>query len=179
MGNGYGEEDDGDGGGYPRRVIPAGCSILISMQSVHRNPVHWPDPGRYDPWRFVEDVDDENDGVDGENGDGLGGCVVKGDGDDDAGTSASTTTKRKRRRRKEIEPYTFLPFIEGPRNCLGQHLALLESKMVISMLSQRYDLRLSDGDAANANDEGYDPRHRYIVPIVPKDGIRISVSMKG
>eukprot|EP00557_Chaetoceros_sp_GSL56_P007541 CAMPEP_0176497884 /NCGR_PEP_ID=MMETSP0200_2-20121128/11991_1 /TAXON_ID=947934 /ORGANISM="Chaetoceros sp., Strain GSL56" /LENGTH=577 /DNA_ID=CAMNT_0017895985 /DNA_START=52 /DNA_END=1781 /DNA_ORIENTATION=+ len=58
-------------------------------------------------------------------------------------------------------PFTFLPFIDGPRNCLGQYLALLESKMVVSLISQRYDLRLVKKELAG--DE--DPRHRFIVPV--------------
>jgi cytochrome P450 len=58
------------------------------------------------------------------------------------------------------KPYTFLPFIDGPRNCLGQYLALLESKMVISLLVQRYHLEL-------VNKKDGDPRHKFIVPISP------------
>jgi Cytochrome P450 len=41
-------------------------------------------------------------------------------------------------RRKKIEPFTYLPFIARPRNCVGQHLALLESKIVVAMLWQQY-----------------------------------------
>ena len=28
----------------------------------------------------------------------------------------------------------FVPFIQGPRNCLGQYFALLEARVVISLL---------------------------------------------
>ena len=37
---------------------------------------------------------------------------------------------------EEIKPYTFLPFIEGPRMCLGQFLSLLESKVRVCSFRQ-------------------------------------------
>jgi cytochrome P450 len=76
---------------------------------------------------------------------------------------------------KSPKPYTFIPFIDGPRNCLGQYLALLESKMVLSLITQRYDFKLINPDFAR---EGCDPRHRYIVPISPKDCLDITISKK-
>eukprot|EP01038_Epipyxis_sp_PR26KG_P015906 gene15906-21573_t len=64
---------------------------------------------------------------------------------------------------EEIQPYTFLPFTEGPRVCLGQHLSLLESKIVLSSLLSTYRFELINRDEAGL-------RHAYMVPIIPKHG---------
>lgn len=63
----------------------------------------------------------------------------------------------------DIKPYTFMPFVEGPRNCLGQFLSLLESKCVITMLLRKYNFVLQNPHNAGE-------KHDYMVPIIPKNG---------
>ena len=62
-----------------------------------------------------------------------------------------------------IAPYTFLPFVEGPRMCLGQYLSLLESKTVLSILLSTYRFEVT-----NLADAGL--KHPFMVPIIPKTG---------
>lgn len=119
-----------------RYLIPKGSSVLVNIQAVHHDPKYWPEPTRFDPYRF------------------LGNQI--------------------------IEPFTFVPFIAGPRNCLGQHLALLESKMVIALLAQRYNFSLPKGETVEVNEWGHekDPRHRYTVPVIPQKELMVLVSRK-
>lgn len=63
--------------------------------------------------------------------------------------------------------YRWLPFITGPRSCVGQHFSLLEAKIVLSKLALAFDF------APDPNNS--DARHRFNVPVGPRGQIRVHV----
>jgi cytochrome P450 len=60
-------------------------------------------------------------------------------------------------------PFSFLPFIEGPRMCLGQYLALLESKIVLALILLHFDFEILEKEKAKE-------KHDFMIPIIPKHG---------
>ena len=67
----------------------------------------------------------------------------------------------------ELLYFKFLPFIQGPRNCLGQYLALLEARVVLGTLVRRY---------AFAPSKAQGKKHTKAIPIAPANGMHFTVS---
>lgn len=75
--------------------------VVISAWVLHRHTVHWREPERFQPARFLA------------------------------------------RNAADLPRGAYIPFGAGPRACLGRHLGLLESVLLLALLAQRFRLRLS------------------------------------
>lgn len=111
----------GDKDGYP---IPRGTDIFISVYNLHRSPYFWDQPDNFEPERFLLPKDSK--GIEG----WAGFDPYKGQG-------ALYPNEI-------ISDFAFLPFGGGPRKCVGDQFALMESTVGLAMLLQKFDLELKD-----------------------------------
>lgn len=168
-------------------LLPKGSTVMINIQALHLDPNIWPQPMRYDPTRFLLDHNNSSIKPD------ANSNATKADNgkssDKSMANNGGSDPPRMNKTGMPIRPFTFLPFIAGPRNCLGQHLALLESKMVIALLTQRYTFHFCPDSGTSGNtkaaridpedwSDGKDPRHPFMVPLIPKKELLVIVTRK-
>jgi len=68
-----------------------------------------------------------------------------------------------------VEPFAFTPFSAGARNCPGQHLALLEAKIIISEFLERFDFQVEEGYKLRMTMRFlYEPYDEIFLKLTPK-----------
>lgn len=102
--------------------IPAGTDIFLSIYNLHRSPYFWNKPNEFEPERFTVPKMDEN---------------IEGWAGFDPARSPGAMYPN-----EIIADFAFLPFGGGPRKCVGDQFALLESTVALAMLLQKFDVEL-------------------------------------
>lgn len=62
---------------------------------------------------------------------------------------------------KGITPFTYLPFVAGPRVCMGKHLAMLSMKLALAYTFKNYDMKPVPGEE---KDMDWDYRFTIVRP---------------
>ncbi|XP_078436871.1 cytochrome P450, family 97, subfamily B, polypeptide 3 [Wolffia australiana] len=109
---------NGDVNGYS---IPAGTDLFISVFNLHRSPYYWDQPNEFNPERFLAKKQSGTEGWAGFDPDRSPGALYPNE---------------------IIADFAFLPFGGGPRKCVGDQFALLESTIALTLLLQKFDVEL-------------------------------------
>jgi cytochrome P450 len=70
-------------------------------------------------------------------------------------------------REAQIVPYSYFPFGGGPRVCIGNSFAMMETQLMVATILQRYRLTLAPGQGK--------PALEPLLVLQPKGGIRVQV----
>ncbi len=65
--------------------------------------------------------------------------------------------------------YAYLPFLGGPRQCIGNAFALMEATLILATLGQRFRPRMV---------EGYTPRPEPLLTLRPKGGVPVRITAR-
>ena len=63
--------------------------------------------------------------------------------------------------------YAWLPFIDGPRVCIGAHFAMVEAQIILATLVSRFRFERI---------RGVDPVPEMVLTLRPRGGVRLKVS---
>lgn len=150
--------------------VPKGTTMLLNANVIHRLPEYWPDPLTFRPERFLAGADMEQDKAAapspsaspdlGESSGASSGSI--------SSSSSSKSLTPEEKARKSAQPFAYLGFSAGPRKCIGKNLAMIEIKIIFTLLLQRFEFSLQPGQYIAANP----------ITRLPRNGIKFTVKRR-
>ncbi|CAD7704570.1 unnamed protein product [Ostreobium quekettii] len=95
--------------------VPKGTVVSVNVHCLNYSPLLWDDPGTFNPERWRKMAPTEQ-----------------------AGTEFAPQPSTKG------NPRILWAFSDGPRNCLGQRMAMMEMHLVVAVLLAHFELRLAE-----------------------------------
>lgn len=150
--------------------VPKGTTMLINANVIHRLPEYWPEPDKFKPERFLAGSDMEQGAnvEDAQPAPSPSPSPSLESGATGAAPSAGGKLTAAEKARKAAQPFAFLGFSAGPRKCIGKNLAMIEIKVIFTLLLQRFDMSVLPNQYIAANP----------ITRLPKNGINIRLSRR-
>ena len=117
------------GGAEKETFIPRGTDVFIATWNIHRSPLFWEEPLKYNPDRFLKNFTNPT------QQDWAGFKVGGG---------------KLLYPNEVISDFAFMPFGGGSRKCVGDQFAMMEATATLALILQKFDLSL----AIDAKDVG-------------------------
>ena len=68
----------------------------------------------------------------------------------------------------KVKSFSYLPFMAGPRSCIGKNFAMLEAKMIISRVVQEFDIENPYPEVTDVETDG-------LITARPLDGVKLKL----
>lgn len=124
---------------------------MLNWQHVHKNEKYYKHAAVFDPdrWDVLPSSNEQS-------------LLEENHYDKSTATSSNSNSNN-----SNLSTSIFFPFGDGPRNCIGQKLAMLEMKILLARMILKYDISL--------NPQNQEPGISHTITLRPTNGIYIQL----